>query len=56
MKYLIERLSEPSTYGSLAGLALLFGVPQEIFNEYVKAIAGVFFFVQALAPEKGTKK
>lgn len=52
MKYLIERLSEPSTYSGLAVLMALLGVSQEEFQMYANAAAGVFGFVSIMIGEK----
>ena len=52
MKYLIERLSEPSTYAGLAGIAVILGLSAEEFQDYANAIAGVFAFVGIFLGEK----
>lgn len=53
MKTLINRLKEPSTWASLAGLAVLAGVSMDQFNDYVLAVSGVFAFVGIFLKEKG---
>lgn len=52
MKALLLRLSEPSTYAGLAGLALALGLSTEDFQGYANAVAGVFGFVAILLGEK----
>jgi len=53
MENLVKRLQEPSTWASLAGLAVIAGVSLDQFNEYVAAIAGVFAFIGIFLSEKG---
>jgi hypothetical protein len=51
---IVDRLKEPSTWAGLAGLALIFGLPQEVFLEYVTAITGALAFV-AIVMKEGDK-
>jgi len=52
MNALIARLSEPSTYAGLSGLALVLGLSLEDFQSYANAIAGAFGFVAIILGEK----
>lgn len=45
MKALIARLSQPSTYAGLAGVALAFGVTDNQFQAYAAAAATIFSLV-----------
>lgn len=49
---IIKRLSEPSTYAGLAGLALVFGVSVEDFEAWAAAAAGLFGFIAIILGEK----
>ena len=50
---LLTRLSEPSTWSGLAGLAVLLGMTQEEYIQYTLAITGLIGFVLAvILPEK----
>jgi hypothetical protein len=51
-RYWIERLSEPSTYIGLMGLAVLLGMSESGFKEIANAIAGVFGFILILLEER----
>ena len=51
MRELINRLSEPSTYAGLGGLALVLEIGTETFNGYVAAVAGVFAFFAIIVKE-----
>lgn len=42
---IINRLREPSTFASLAGLFLLLGVSYEEFETYSLALSGLFAFI-----------
>jgi len=53
MRTLLRRLSEPSTYAGLAGLALLLGVSAEQFQDWANAAAGLFAFVSIVLGEGG---
>ena len=56
MHTILKRLSEPSTWSGLAGLALLLGMTQEEYTKYTLAIIGGVGFLLAVAfPEKGDK-
>ena len=50
--YWIERLSEPSTYIGLMGLAILFGMTEEQFKEIANALAGLFGFIMVFLEER----
>ena len=52
MKALLLRLSEPSTYAGLSGVALALGLTTEDFQGYANAAAGVCGFVAILLGEK----
>jgi len=53
MENLVKRLKEPSTWASLAGLAVIAGLSLDQFNEYVAAISGVFAFIGIFLSENG---
>ena len=55
MKAIMLRLAEPSTWAGLGGLAVVFGMTQEGFNELVlAATGGIGFVVSVFLGEKGT--
>ena len=53
IEQVIKRLSEPSTYAGLMGLALILGANTEQFEVYAAAAAGFFGFVAIVVGEKG---
>ena len=54
MKIVLQRLSEPSTWAGLGGLALLLGLSQEDWMQYTAAVTGAAGFVLAIIfGEKG---
>lgn len=52
MKALLLRLSEPSTYAGLAGLAVVLGMTAEEYMTYAAALAGVFSTIAVILGEK----
>lgn len=52
MKWLLERLREPSTYAGLAGLALAFGLTDTEWSTISTAIAGIAGVVAMLVADK----
>lgn len=57
MVKIIARLREPSTYSGLAGVAILLGMTQEGFAQYVLAVSGLVGFVASVfLPEKGENR
>ena len=54
MKKVLRRLSEPSTWAGLAGLATLLGMSMEDYTQAVLAFAGTAGFILAVVVgEKG---
>ncbi len=51
MDTLFKRLKEPSTYAGLAGVALVFGISLEEFQNYANMVAGAFAFVSIVIGE-----
>lgn len=49
----IKALSEPSTYGGLAALALAFGISAEGWEVYSTTLASIFAAVAVFMREKG---
>lgn len=54
MRVIINRLSEPSTYAGLAGMAIILGYTMEEFTGYANALAGLFATAAAFMPEKSS--
>lgn len=52
MNAIIARLSEPSTYSGLAGLALAAGVSQPVYTALGAAAAAVFGAIAVVLKEK----
>lgn len=50
-KWIIKRLSEPSTYASLAGLAIIAGLNSEQTGFVFETLAGIFAFIGVLMNE-----
>lgn len=54
MNELIKRLSEPSTYAGLAGIAVILGIEPETYTQWGLAAAGLCgFIVTVFMAEKG---
>lgn len=51
MDTLVKRLKEPSTYAGLAGIALVFGISLDEFQNYANTVAGLFAFVSVVIGE-----
>lgn len=51
MHYVLKKLSEPSTYAGLAGLALTIGVSAPLYSAISMALAGVFATLSILVNE-----
>ena len=52
MRVLIDRLSEPSTWAGLSGIALVFGVSAEDFEAYAASAAGLCGFIAVCLGER----
>jgi len=52
VNFALERLKEPSTYAGLSGLALAFGISNELYNAAAGAIAGVAGLVAVILAER----
>jgi len=55
MRALVRRLSEPSTYAGLAGLAVIAGMSADQFQDWANAIAGLFAFLAMVLGEGGKR-
>lgn len=54
MEPILKRLSEPSTWAGLGGLAVILGISMDEFNQYVVAITGgLGFILSVVFAEKG---
>lgn len=53
---ILKRLSEPSTYAGLAGLALIVGFNADEMKLLSEAFAGIFSFLAILIGENGKSK
>lgn len=56
MKYLLERLKEPSTHAGLAALAMLFGMPANSIQAVTGAVVAVCGAVAVLLPAEKANK
>lgn len=54
MKWVLERLREPSTYAGLAGLALALGINDSTWAAISTAVAGAAGLVAVLLHDKAT--
>lgn len=54
-KQLYKRLSEPSTYAGMAGLAVALGLSADEWQTYSTALVAVFGALAILLGEKGEK-
>ena len=52
VKFIIDRLKEPSTYAGFSGLALALGVSGELYSSVAALIAAVAGLVSVLLAEK----
>lgn len=52
MRYFLNRMTEPSTWASLASLAVLFGAPTTQVNAVVQLIGAAAAAVGVFTPEK----
>lgn len=52
MGYIAKRLSEPSTYAGLSGLAVSIGISADAYQVYATAAAGIFGVVAFLLKEE----
>lgn len=52
LHWLLARLKEPSTYAGLSGLALAFGISNEVYTAASAALAGVAGMVAVLLSER----
>jgi len=52
MKWVLDRLREPSTYAGLAGLALAFGINDATWAAISTAVAGVAGLIAVLLHDK----
>ena len=52
LDYVLSRLKEPSTFAGLSGIALAFGVSNELYGAVSAAIAGVAGLVAVILAEK----
>ena len=52
VKWLLERLKEPSTYAGLSGIALAFGVSSDLYNASAAVAAAVAGLVGVILAEK----
>ena len=56
MKQVLNRLREPSTWSGLAGLAVMAGMTQEEYTQYVLVGTGVIgFALSVFFPEQGKR-
>lgn len=51
MKYIAQRLAEPSTYAAFAAIAVGLGVSAPLYTAAAGAAAGIFGLVAFLLPE-----
>lgn len=52
VNWLLERLKEPSTYAGLSGIALAFGVSNDLYNASAAVAAAVASLVGVILAEK----
>ena len=52
VRFVLNRLKEPSTYAGFAGIALALGVSGELYNAAAGAVAGVAGLVSVLLAER----
>ena len=52
LDFVLSRLKEPSTFAGLSGIALAFGVSNELYGAVSAAIAGVAGLVAVILAEK----
>jgi hypothetical protein len=55
LHWLLARLKEPSTYAGLSGLALAFGVSNEVYTAASTALAGAAGLIAVVLADRAEK-